>query len=161
MATHGDPGPERNSLRGFAPYEDRPIRFAGLREPAGWAIKVYEVWMRAARFEPDRFAQGEAMALRALPDAPAPGRPGVGFLILHQGRGMDYAVLAWWDRENELPTRVFVDEGAGWRSAVTESFCVWDMQIMNAERDAYVRHVLADPRHGDLAAYLADTCPAS
>jgi len=80
-----------------------------------------------------------------LPDpAEAEGRPGVGWVILHLGRDVDYLVLGWWDRENELPVRIWVREGGNpWRVARgPESFCVWDLEVMAHERDAYVRHVL-------------------
>jgi hypothetical protein len=56
-------------------------------------------------------------------------------------------VLAWWDNENELPLRVFVRELEGdsqWRAARgVESFCVWDLQVIAFERDAYVATLLA------------------
>jgi hypothetical protein len=67
-------------------------------------------------------------------------------------------VLGWWDRENELPLRVFVspDLSAGsWRrSEGSESVCVWDLEILWAEREFYVATVLK-PGSGDVAEYLA------
>ena len=87
----------------------------------------------------------------------AEGRPGVGFVIAHQGQTANYTVLAWWDRENELPLRVFVDEaknGDGWRpNEADESVCVWDLEILWKERQAYVDHVLR-PGGGSVEGYL-------
>lgn len=78
----------------------------------------------------------------------------------HRGAGADYVVLGWWDRENELPTRVVVREHASeapWRPArASESFCVWDLQVIGFERDAYVSTVLAPDAGPDaVEAYLA------
>lgn len=83
------------------------------------------------------------------------GRCGAGFLIEHQGNSLDYLVLGWWDRENELPLRVYVrDAGTPWRAARGgESVCVWDLQVVWAERPAYVGTVM-NPAMGDVAAYL-------
>jgi len=60
---------------------------------------------------------------------------------------MWYTVLCWWDRENELPIRVWVAEQDGgapvWRTARdSESVCVWDLEVIWEERQAYVETVL-------------------
>jgi hypothetical protein len=96
------------------------------------------------------------MALKSVPGgANDAGCPGAGFVIAHKGDGIDYIVLAWWDRQNELPLRVFVREhGESWRVARgSESVCVWDLQVIGFERDAYVQHMMrAQP---DLDAYMS------
>jgi hypothetical protein len=88
-----------------------------------------------------------SLALESFPKvAVTPRRPGVALLIRHQGRTADYVVLGWWDNENELPLRVFVrDPRTGWRPARgSESVCVWDLEVLWAERNAYVAAVLTD-----------------
>ncbi len=74
-----------------------------------------------------------------------------------------YLILCWWGRENEMPIRTFVnvrhEDGSleGWRAAQgDESVCVWDLDIIAHERNAYVEHVLSRPDAPDLEAYLAD-----
>ena len=138
------------------PYSPRPIRFLGIRTPGGWRLKHYAITYGPRSLDEAVFEPGLAMALAALPEpATTEGRPGVGFVIAHQGRGADYVVLAWWDRENELPLRVFVREqrdGAAWRPAQeSESVCVWDLQVLGFEREAYVATLLA-PDAGSEAA---------
>lgn len=110
------------------------------------------------------FEPGFARVLAELPaTARTADRLGVGFLIAHRGRGSSYVVLGWWDRENELPVRIAVRdhaEGAVWRAAAaSESVCVWDLEVIGHERDAYVASVLsgaAKPLAGREADYLAD-----
>ena len=141
----------------FARYQPRSLTFLGVEAVAGYLLKVYA--LRYAADEPverERFAKRWELAAGVLPQpAVAEGRPGIGFAILHQAQGDDYLILSWWDRENELPTRVFLGGADGWRPAEDgESFCVWDLRVMWWEREAYVGTVLAGVA-GGVEAYLA------
>lgn len=91
---------EAEERSGFSPseaYRDREIGFIGVRELDGWRLKLYAIRygsapLRAALYEP-----GLALAVGALPrPAVTAGRPGIGFVILHRGRGVHYLVLNWW-----------------------------------------------------------------
>lgn len=103
------------------PYASRPILFHGIAVQNGWRLKRYSITYDHRPLDWTEFQPGVVLALAALPTpAVAAERPGVGFLIAHRGRGVDYIVLGWWDRENELPARVFVREHVGdarWRPA--------------------------------------------
>lgn len=142
--------------RMFRPYAPRPVRFHGLEQPNGYRIKRYDV-VFAEPFRETEFADGLRLAFESLPTPPVTTeRPGVGFIIAHQGNGADYVVLGWWDRENELPLRVFVRPQAPageWRPARgSESVCVWDLEVIWFERQGYVRTVLSG---SDVEEYLA------
>lgn len=148
---------ERNATTGIMhPYQPRNTRLLRLIQSGDWQLKLYSIAFERALVEETRFTPGLERALGSLPTtARTEGRPGVGFCILHQGRGADYVVLAWWDRENELPLRVFVStpESPGWRPAEgSESVCVWDLEVIGFERDAYVATMLS---HGSIETYLA------
>jgi hypothetical protein len=131
-------------MQAFAP---RQIRFHGLRERGAWQIKLYSVLYGSGPLDLGSFESGLRLAESALPQpAITNGRPGLGFLIAHQGRTGDYVILAWWDNENELPLRVFVRRSRDdhWRAAEgSESVCVWDLEILWKEREAYVKTMLA------------------
>lgn len=132
------------------PYAPRPIRFLDVDASQGFALKRYWIDLEAAPGPdlPD-WAPALALAGAALPrDSDAATCPRVGFLLLHRGRGADYLVLGWWDRENELPLRVFVrypgTADAQWRAARGgESVCIWDLEVIGFERDAYVTSYLS------------------
>jgi hypothetical protein len=114
---------------------------------SGWKVKLYSISHDGSQIRWTEFQEGFRLARATLPQpATAPGRPGVGFAIAHHGKTADYAVLAWWDHENELPLKVFVrppSAGARWRPAREgESVCVWDLEIIWEEREAYVETVL-------------------
>ena len=114
--------------RAFEPRTITPLRPVVQR---GYQLKAYAVACRDSTFDHLRFEPAIAeLSQRLPPPAREAGRPGVGFLILHQGLTADYAVLAWWDQQNELPLHVLVDDSTGWRSANThESICVFDLEF--------------------------------
>ena len=129
----------------FTLYQPRPLTYLGVEAVAGYLLKVYAIRQANQALERERFAARWELMSAVLPQpATSNGRPGVGFAILHQGRDGDYLILCWWDRENELPTRVFLRGPDGWRAATgSEGFCVWDLRVMWWEREAYVGTVLA------------------
>jgi hypothetical protein len=140
------------------------VRFLGVREHDHYQIKTYSILHASQRYSPDTFESGFRFAASHLPRSAAPPasphprpRPGLAFAILHQGLTGDYFILAWWDRENELPLRVFVREpdeqpaganpgaSAHWRPASAtngESICIWDLHILWHERQAYIATLL-------------------
>ena len=143
----------------FDPFEERRTKALGVLTPrADMRLKQYSIVYGDAAFDAARFSDGLALAWAALPEvAEAQGRPGVGFLICHQGLSGDYVVVGWWDRQNELPIRVFIRADDGWREARGgESFCVWDLAVIWHERNAYINHVMTGADI-DLDAYLAET----
>ena len=140
----------------FARYAPRPIGFHGLETIGDHKLKVYSIHYGDAPFDRARFKSVWPLVAESLPAADiAAGRPGAGFVILHQGATGDYLVLSWWDNENELPTRVFVRGDDGFRPAKgAESFCVWDLRVIWSEREAYVATALAGHENG-IEEYLA------
>jgi len=140
-------------------YTRRAIRFHQILGPDGWRLKLYSISFDGSDVDWAEFGGGLALARSVLPRPDMDqGRPGVGFVIAHHGRGIDYTVVSWWDRENELPTRVFArfgDDEKGWRPAAGgESFCVWDLEVIWAEREAYISTFLSG-EVPDVAGYLA------
>ncbi|NIW24382.1 MAG: hypothetical protein GWN29_07355 [Gammaproteobacteria bacterium] len=140
----------------YAQYAPRPITFHGLESVGDHRLKVYSIHYGDEPFDRGRFKGAWALIGESLPSADiVTGRPGAGFVILHQAATADYVVLCWWDNENELPTRVFVRGDDGFRPAKAgESFCVWDLRVMWSEREAYVATVLAG-HEGGVEEYLA------
>ena len=67
-------------------------------------MKVYSIRYGEEPFDRGRFEACGPLVRAALPQPSCTaGRPGVGFILMHQGRTGDYLILCWWDRENELP----------------------------------------------------------
>jgi hypothetical protein len=145
----------------YKPFEPRAIAFVGLRPHRDWRIKIYTITEPGCAIRWEAFTPGMRLAFETLPDpAAAPGRPGIALLLAHTSKLGLYCVLTWWSRENELPTRVFVKPpGADWRPAnATESFCVWDLEVLWQERQLYVETVL---RGSDLTSASSEYCERS
>lgn len=141
-------------MSSFTRYEPRPLAFLEVRTVRGFRLKCYSIRHGERPLDLETFEAGLKRAEDELPTPPINAeRPGVGFVIMHQGRTGDYLILCWWDRENELPLRVFIRDRDGWRAAAGgESVCVWDLRVIWWEREAYVSTVLAG---GAVEAYLA------
>ena len=140
------------------PFTSREIRFAGVRDHGAWSLKLYSVRHDGTPVDWPGFEWAIETALAALPDIePAEGRPGLGLLVAHQGRTGDYLVLGWWNHENELPIEIWVRRRGGpWRPAERgESFCVWDLEVLWAEREAWVQTMLGEAGEGGREAYLS------
>jgi len=143
-----------------SPFRPRPVRFHGLLTLRGTTCKLYSITHHGGQPGWERFVAGLSEAASALPEGPdaKAGRPGLGVVIVHAGAGVDYVVLMWWDRGNELPIRVFVCEpGQAWRHARGgESVCVWDLDVIWFERQAWVETMMA-AAGPSAPAYLART----
>jgi hypothetical protein len=144
----------------------RPSRTRLAPRRTGWRLKTYSITLPDAALQSRLYDEGLPLAAAALPrPAQAVHRPGVGVAIFHQGRGVHYLVLAWWDHENELPLHILVrpvGDGAAWRAAQPhESVCVWDLEVPWHERQSYVAHVLGPASGPDLDAYLRDAAGAA
>lgn len=137
------------------PYAPRDTHFTGLHTVNGWSLKQYQIQFETGTDWSD-FAPAAELADHSLPAPdPAAGRPGFGFTIAHSGRGADYFVLGWWNAENELPLSVWVRrDGKEWRPAhAGESVCVWDLEVIWHERQAWVRTMMREQADG--GAYLS------
>jgi len=90
-----------------------------------------------------------AVRLRARTDAP-------GFTIAHRGVSAALSLVYWWANENELHAAFSVapldapDQLEAYES--TGITCVWEMEVMDFERRAWLQDVLIDD---DLEAYLS------
>jgi hypothetical protein len=64
------------------------------------------------------------------------------FAIFHDGASCDYLVLVWWQNDNELFTSVSVKTEGKWVEDPTKySFCLYDLEIMWAERNIYIKTI--------------------
>ena len=149
-----------------AGYAPRSTSLDCVREHENWRLKLYDIDKDGGAIDAAAFEPGIELALKDLPTpAVTDERPGVGVIIRHQTPTLLYLILCWWGRVNEMPIRTFGNElgegadirGRGWRAAQgDESVCVWDLDVIAHERNAYVDHVLSRPDAPDLEAYLAD-----
>jgi hypothetical protein len=142
------------------PYRARRIRPLGLWSAAGFRLKAYAI-EHAGPADEALVAAARRMIERDLAERPtAQTTYGVGFVGVHDGRGMNQVFLDLWCNENELIHRVWIspkdDPGALVPPpADFNSVCVWDLGLQAKERDAWLACALARAGGPDLEAYLA------
>ncbi|OVZ96939.1 isochorismatase family protein [Yersinia sp. 2105 StPb PI] len=125
------------------PYLPRSITPAGIKNLNRWQLKRYVIRYSQAQGAVPDYTPAYQLVKQWLPnEAETVNRPGVGLVIEHQGKTLNYLIVGWWDNENELRVKVWVQEHGIWRAARDESFCVWDLQVIAFERDAFVDTLL-------------------
>lgn len=152
------------------PYRARRVERLELWEPPGWRIKVYGLGPKGTLLS-DPLVDAAKAAAREVLTRVASGTPhyGLGFLGVHSGVGADVAFVDWWAAENELHHHVFVaEEGRPEtlrpRSESELAACVWDLEVISFERDAWVRHILRharSPRWDDYVTAALESSPPS
>jgi hypothetical protein len=140
-------------------YRARPIRFLELGSCGGWRMKIYGLAYRGDVPRPGLVAAAKVVARRRLPrPARAEGRYGVGFMGVHEGRGSNLVFVDWWANENELFHHVFTSstdapERFEYVTPTGLAACVWDLAVIDFERQAWLETVLAAPTP-DIDRYL-------
>jgi hypothetical protein len=140
-------------------YKPRPIRFLELWETSGWRLKIYGIAYQHPLPRPELTAAAKKVAhQRLLESANNQKTYGVGFLGIHDGKTANFVFVDWWAEENELHHHVYISptDRPDMLEYVTPTglvACVWDLQVLSFERQAWVDTVLKNPSP-DLEAYL-------
>jgi hypothetical protein len=126
-------------------YQPRRIAFLG-REGR---VKHYGI---AADGGDARPALAEALR-RVAGESIPPGA--LGFTIAHDAATAALAIVYWWANDNEIHARYFAaprgDPGALAPLEDPGMACVWELEVIDFERRAYLEDVL---REGDVETYL-------
>lgn len=159
-------GGERRDMNPLT-YSPRLVKACPPLEVCGRALKVYSIFA-----EPERYATLPApewlrqQAASVLPEPLQEGDHPVGFLILHYGVDGSYLLVSQWYDANMLKHWVRGSAaGTGGDTSFTPLAqrdliaCVWELEVIKFERDAWVNTVLARGRldQASLDAYLATT----
>jgi len=142
------------------PFRTRPVHFLELWETGPWKIKLYGLAYQRQRPRPELVEAAKRVAQEALPASPEEANAyGVGFMGVHDGRDFNFVFVDWWADENELHHHVF--ESPTEQPAELEEIthtgvasCVFDLQLIWFERNAWVEKVLANAQGPNIEAYL-------
>jgi len=140
-------------------YGPRPIRLIDRVTIAGFRLKIYSIAATSDVASPALVGAALAAATRHLTDHPTrQTHYALGFLGIHDGRGSNQVFLDLWINQNELTHDFWVShkdapERLTRPPADHNSVCVWDLFVQGVEREAWLRHVLANPAGPDLEAY--------
>lgn len=138
------------------PYAPREFRFHGVAVLGDWHVKRYSIrYGDRPGPSPEEWAVAAAVAGSVL-DAQAQGGPA--FLVLHLGRDGDYLLVDWWSDEDILNQRLLT------RARGEERFrdlrhrpwvaCVWELAVIEAERQAWIDTAMAGAPQDYLSRHL-------
>lgn len=149
----------RRQLKLKNSYRPRPVRFLELLELGPWRIKLYGLNAEHKRLLPELVKAAKELARKVLPSGgEANDAYGVGFAGVHCGIDSNFIFFDWWANENELHHHVFtssMERPLDIRPAPDGvTACVYDLQVMWFERNAWVEKVLSNPEGPDVEAYL-------
>jgi hypothetical protein len=142
-----------------APYKPRHVRFIRREDVDGWQLKLYGIAVNGEEPRPDFVEATRDLAAQVLPQPPAgEDHYGVGFAIAHDARSVGIALVYFWKSENELHQRIYVspkeDPAAFTQVENQPAGCVWELEVVNFERLAWLEDVLSNPAGPDIDAYL-------
>jgi hypothetical protein len=136
-------------------HQTRSIRFIRREDLGDWRLKVYGIGTHAPDARPEFVAATLDAARTALPEG-----GGAGFVIAHDARTAGLGLVYWWANDNEIHGRFFAspldDPAALVPNDGTGVGCVWELEILDFERRAWLEDVL---KNDDLDAYLAKRAP--
>jgi hypothetical protein len=149
----------RRQLKLKNSYRPRPVRFLELWECGPWRIKLYGLTAEHTRLLPDLTRAAKELVRHTLStEADESKGYGVGFAGIHCGIDANFVFIDWWENENELHHHVFVstlESPLELHSAPPGLVaCVFDLQVIWFERNAWVEKILANTRGPDVESYL-------
>lgn len=83
------------------------------------------------------------------------------FLIIHVATEGIFCILNWWVGENMLNTHIFLsshNDNYKFKQISGDglSCCVWELEVIHHEKQAWIKHVLKNAPNMDYQAYLGD-----
>jgi hypothetical protein len=122
-------------------YEPRTIRFLG----RDGQLKHYGIALHDRSPRPALMAATRRAADDVVPDG------AFGFTIAHDAATAGLGLVYWWANENEIHCRAFAspldDPGDLEPADGTGLACVWEMEVIDFERRAWLEDVLKSQDH--------------
>lgn len=152
-------GAQRGAISLRQSYRPRAIGYHGVETVAGWTMKLYGISAHTSAPRAALLNATVEISAAVLPSPPQTGdRYGVGFAIAHDAADYCFALVNWWSGENEVHQRLLsapLDRPAALRPHQSAAIgCVWELEVTDFERRAWMQHVLANPNGPDVEAYL-------
>lgn len=142
-------------------YTSRPIRFLEIFIVKNWHLKFYSIscakkivdlkWIEVGKQKIEEWLQHEKEYEYV--------NYKIGTLIIHEGREGVFFILSFWVDENMMQVYVYFTEYSDVNNFKLISknglfSCVWEMAVLNFEREAWIEHVLKPAPSSDIEKYL-------
>ncbi|MGI9621665.1 MAG: hypothetical protein ACR2PK_02415 [Acidimicrobiales bacterium] len=158
MAVTDETGRERPA----ATYQPRPIRYLDTWPIGPWQVKVHGINAKLDRGD-NPVDQTVIDVSRQLADAyyrseAEPGDHGLGFAVIHQGGLANWLLLNWWSDTILLHRHLYKADHAEpttFRTVEGDLLaCIWEMHVIEFERQAWIDTMVRNPDGPDPDAYL-------
>ena len=145
-------------------YKPRTIEFKELITIEDWRVKVYTI-TKGETFENHEFYDS---AIAQLPkwlqmeNGFNSSHENIGFLIFHVATEGIFSIINWWVGKNMLNTVVFItdpEQPEAFKKISGDGLgpCVWELEIINHERQSWMKNMLKKEPDPDYNKYLSDT----
>lgn len=144
-------------------YRSREIKFRKLVKIEDWSVKLYTISKNTELeshldLDPVIAQLPEWLALKNSFDAT---HEHIAFLIIHSGTEGVFSILNWWVGKNMLNTHIFFSdpnhpEKFQLISGDGLAPCIWELEVINHERNSWIANVLKKPDIPDYEQYLND-----
>lgn len=162
----------------FRPYQKRKITFQRLVSKNDWTLKLYQITCNETEIitpECEKAATAAAFDFIATPrsahvaagiDWSAIDNYKLGSLIIHKGADAVFALLDYWAGENMIVHQTWVApiNSPEKFDNISESglcLCVWELAVVQHEREAWIKHIYNAECLPNINDFLADTLTTS
>ena len=152
------------TLEFFKPFRERRTGLCGHTEIRGWRAKVYGMVGDLAELSEDTLLAAIRIAESDVP-WPDDVDDKYGFLTVHVGEEAVWLLVDFWVSDIlrhfvfSAPIKSPTDFSPGPSNGTMA--CVWEMQVLWHERQAWVKHVMAKPELPDFEGYVNDVLDIS
>ena len=147
-------------MKTFQKYKDRAIRFLEIYSYNDWKIKLYSISIKNETVSDSHIRSVKENLDLWLKQSSAYSFENykIGTLIIHEGREGCFVVFYWWLGENMIQNVVYFKEyDAVNFQCISKNglmMCVWEMEILQHDRSAWIKHILLKNENPDFNAYL-------
>lgn len=144
-------------------YKTREIKFKEIVKTDDWIVKLYTI-------SKDEHFKSNIVYLNAVNKLPEwlnkrnsfdASNDKIAFLIIHSGTEGVFSIINWWVGKNMLNTHIFISKHSEpdkfkLISGDGLSPCIWELEVINHERNSWIKNVLKKSDFPDYEEYLND-----
>ena len=144
----------------FKPFKNRKLSFEEIFIIEDWQVKIYTITSNA-HFESLKTLEYVTSLLGSLLGS-ASDHHHLAFLIVHEGTDGVWSILNWWTGREMLRITTYYTsfeklDSIELKPDTGSMACVWELPIINHERNAWVKHVLQNHTNPDFIGYANDS----
>lgn len=143
-------------------YKERKIEFLQVAKHIQWSIKIYTITKK------ESFSAGSVVkaAINQLNDWLADmnsfdsSHEHMSFMIIHEGTEGVFVLINTWIGKNMLQTHIYItnDGGDSFKKVSGDGLfaCIWELEVIDFERKAWVKHVVKQNEIPNYQKYLEE-----